>query len=581
MKLGFRILAALAVAFALLLPASAASLLPNGKQQVMDANGAPCVGCKLYFYIPTTTTPKDTYQDSDQTILNTNPVVLDSLGTAIIYGTGVYRQILKDATNVTLWDAITADQVSLNASWAGISSGSANAQTVTLGNFSLEDGQLVYFLAGISNTSAATLNVSGTGNVSIVSDTSTGPQALGGGEIIVGNVIGVVYDAISGVFHIVTPTPIQSFNGAVYFNGIITPTILAADTNDWAPTGGFTSANTIRVSSSSNIKITGLAGGASGRTIIVRNIGAFIITLTANSSLSTAGNRFIISAPIPLRPNDTVLLQYDALSGGWAQLFQNTALPVVGGFRTLVVTNGATPNNQIIATADAVTLENAAGNGIRRLSISCTADVTVSGAGGLDTGSVTTSTWYSYWIIYNPATNADSCLLSTSQTFSGLTLPSGYTFAGRFSWNRTDGSSHFMRVRQQGRAANYVITAASNTLFPPIVKTGVTGTYSTTSPTLASVSIANFVPPTANKIAINAYGSWENGTSSNILVAPNTSWGGTNNGPNGSNGMTYPISGGYITVSTSTIIGLEALTLGIAIDAVGGTVAVTGWEDNL
>lgn len=80
------------------------TLLPNGRQQFIDANGNPLVAGTVTFYIPSTTTPKDTWQDAEQTALNTNPVVLDARGQATIYGSGAYRQILKDAAGNVIWD---------------------------------------------------------------------------------------------------------------------------------------------------------------------------------------------------------------------------------------------------------------------------------------------------------------------------------------------------------------------------------------------------------------------------------------------------------------------------------------------
>lgn len=106
------------------------TLLPNGKQQFFDSNGSPLVGGSVYFYIPSTSTLKNTWQDPGETILNTNPVVLDSLGSAVIYGTGQYRQVVKDAGGNTLWDQLTNDTL-----------------PTTLASFS---GALVYLNANIS-----------------------------------------------------------------------------------------------------------------------------------------------------------------------------------------------------------------------------------------------------------------------------------------------------------------------------------------------------------------------------------------------------------------------------------------------
>lgn len=84
-------------------------LLPNGKQAFTDANSRPLAGGQVFFYQANTLTPKDTYQDPAMTILNTNPVILDARGEATIFGTGAYRQILKDASAVTIWDKTLPD----------------------------------------------------------------------------------------------------------------------------------------------------------------------------------------------------------------------------------------------------------------------------------------------------------------------------------------------------------------------------------------------------------------------------------------------------------------------------------------
>jgi hypothetical protein len=81
-----------------------ASIIPNAKNQFVDINGSPLVGGFVYFYEVGTLVPKNTWTDSAQTSLNTNPVVLDSRGQAIIYGTGAYRQILTDSLGNTIWD---------------------------------------------------------------------------------------------------------------------------------------------------------------------------------------------------------------------------------------------------------------------------------------------------------------------------------------------------------------------------------------------------------------------------------------------------------------------------------------------
>jgi len=87
-----------------------ANILPNAVNQFVDINGAPLVGGAVYFYEPGTLVPANTWQDSAQTILNTNPIILDSRGQAIIYGQGSYRQIVNDSLGNTIWDG-EIDQV--------------------------------------------------------------------------------------------------------------------------------------------------------------------------------------------------------------------------------------------------------------------------------------------------------------------------------------------------------------------------------------------------------------------------------------------------------------------------------------
>lgn len=86
-----------------------ATLLPNAKAQFIDGNGKPLAGGTVYFYIPNTSTPKATYQDSAQTILNPQPIVLDANGQAIIWGNGTYRQVVYDQFGNLIWDQITED----------------------------------------------------------------------------------------------------------------------------------------------------------------------------------------------------------------------------------------------------------------------------------------------------------------------------------------------------------------------------------------------------------------------------------------------------------------------------------------
>lgn len=107
--------------------AETASILPPAKTTFLDSNGKPLTSGTIDFYIPSTTTRKATWQDAGETILNTNPVVLDAAGRGLILGNGSYRQVVKDRVGNIIWDAVTS------------SSGSGGGSSPTV----LGDGQPV------------------------------------------------------------------------------------------------------------------------------------------------------------------------------------------------------------------------------------------------------------------------------------------------------------------------------------------------------------------------------------------------------------------------------------------------------
>lgn len=88
--------------------ADTASILPPAKTTFFDQNGKPLTSGKVLFYIPGTTTLKTTWQDAAETIANTNPVILDGAGRALILGSGSYRQIVKDRSDNVVWDQVTS-----------------------------------------------------------------------------------------------------------------------------------------------------------------------------------------------------------------------------------------------------------------------------------------------------------------------------------------------------------------------------------------------------------------------------------------------------------------------------------------
>jgi microcystin-dependent protein len=281
--------------------AHAATLLPPGEITFLDNNGLPLAGGLAYFYVPNTLTPKNTYRDGAQTTLNQNPVLLDGSGRAIIYGAGTYRQILKDSTGNLVWDQTTADTSSNNFSWAGITGGSANAQTVTAPNFTIGDGQTIGFVAGLTNTGATTLSVNGGTPINLAKATASGPISLNGGEIILGNQYEVTYSASAGNLQLVSfPTPPGIGQSS---------TIASASTTDL----GTITSHLANISGSTPITSFGASASTSSPFYVVTFSGALSVTYNASSMILPGGGNITTAS------GDSLFAQYLG-SGNWRVL---------------------------------------------------------------------------------------------------------------------------------------------------------------------------------------------------------------------------------------------------------------------
>jgi hypothetical protein len=122
-------------------------------------------------------------------------------------------------------------------------------------------------------------------------------------------------------------------------------------------------------------------------------------------------------------------------------------------------------------------------------SVNITIQTGVSGAGGLDTGTIANSTWYSVWVIYNGTTV--SGLLSLSAT--SPTMPSGYTYKARVGWVRYGSSALVASIQYANRA----MWVAQSSGYPVISNTAQTQ--------WTAVSMANFAPSTASAFLISGY----------------------------------------------------------------------------
>lgn len=281
---------------------------------------------------------------------------------------------------------------------------------------------------------------------------------------------------------------------------------------------------------------------------------------------------------------------YNSGAGAWVlSSYQSGTgtVPVAGSaIRGLKAANNAgTPNTQIDFSFQQACLVSATGTpaflGILSATIDLTTGTVTSTANGMDGESRPASGWVYLYVI-----STGSGMAGLGTTISPLvgppTLPAGYAYYAFWGAMWCDGSSNLFRQRQLGHDSQYVVTASTNTSVPPVIANGALGTFtSVSSVTYTTASVANFVPPTASKITLMVTQTWKGGSPANIMVAPNTGYGGTNNGPEGSNGLVAPIylaAGATVAIVTAEME-LEATTIAVVSSAAGGAVAALGWTD--
>lgn len=105
-------------------------------------------------------------------------------------------------------------------------------------------------------------------------------------------------------------------SGSFTVSGILSPSQITADQNDYNPTNLSTAA-VLRLNTDASRNLTGLAGGADGRVILIHNVGSFALVLKDESASSTAGNRFALNADVSLGADSSTMLQYDSTSSRW------------------------------------------------------------------------------------------------------------------------------------------------------------------------------------------------------------------------------------------------------------------------
>ncbi|OHB77376.1 MAG: hypothetical protein A2Z34_11590 [Planctomycetes bacterium RBG_16_59_8] len=151
----------------------------------------------------------------------------------------------------------------------------------------------------------------------------------------------------------------------------------------------------------------------------------------------------------------------------------------------VIQNNAAAANNTVDIAADVLTVE-----GIRLENVNVSADITASGAGGLDTGGEDPNAWYYVWVIANNSGASTNGLLSTSST--SPILPSGFTRKRRVGAVRNNAAGDFLQFSQEGNKCNYLNGFGGN-------RTVTAGTSTSFTVANATAPSSNFIPPTSRR----------------------------------------------------------------------------------
>lgn len=143
------------------------------------------------------------------------------------------------------------------------------------------------------------------------------------------------------------------------FSGLISPALITADQNNYAPTG-YATANTIAIRSDAARTITGLNFGIPGQVYLIHNYGTFAITLSAENVASAAANRFGFEADLVLGSKAACFIQYSTSASRWRC---NGASRVPYGVDANTVMQGnQAAGGDASGTLDALVVASAAGD---------------------------------------------------------------------------------------------------------------------------------------------------------------------------------------------------------------------------
>lgn len=346
-----------------------------------------------------------------------NPTVTD----VVVGSVPVNAAIVPLLASASIAAFVAALGVLLGTAGA-VSTGAANAQAVAATGYVLAAGTRTTFIAGFTNTSAATLNVNSTGAVAIMKQGTNGLSALVGTEITVGTLVDTEYN---GTFHILLKS---------------TETLAGFQTN-------IASASTVDLGTlgTHNANVTG--------TVTVLNFGSSAITdapvyyLTFAAACLITHNISLIICPgsqnILTAAGDTCQAEYLG-AGVWRirAYTRASGKPIIisiQNYLTGLTLSYSSATVFGIAAGQAMDSTNVSLMAIASAYTKTTAAWAVgTGNGGLDTGTIGATSWYHVYIIQRLDTGVCDYIYSLSA--STPILPANYTIYRRIGSIKTAAS---------------------------------------------------------------------------------------------------------------------------------------------
>lgn len=316
----------------------------NQRLQELDGNGNPYAGAKLFTYDAGSSTKRTTYQDSAASVAHANPIILDAAGripAAIWINEGVTLKLVLAPSTDT--DPPTSPI------WTEDAVPGLNDVTATVDE---------YAASGLAPTyvSATSFTVAGDHTTELHIGRRLKITDAGGTKY------ATITDSVFGALTTVTvvndgaalASPVSAFswsllratNRATPFGGVISPSQVTANQNDYDPSGSG-GASVLRISADARRNITGLAKGAHGRQVTIHNVGTFPILFKYEDALSTAANRFAFGHT--LSGGHSMSIQYDGTSARWRCTFRDDPAGTLKDFG-----GGTVPEGQLALDGAAV-----------------------------------------------------------------------------------------------------------------------------------------------------------------------------------------------------------------------------------